>query len=107
MDALPVTEQTGLDYASTNGAMHACGHDLHMAMLVGAARHLSAQRDELPGDVVFMFQPGEEGNNSAGIMIDEGILQRRPDVAPTRPSRCTSGLRTCRPGCSPAVRALS
>ena len=85
MDALPVTEQTGLDYASTNGAMHACGHDLHMAMLVGAARHLSAQRDELPGDVVFMFQPGEEGNNGAGIMIAVLSLSGAPQLQPAWP----------------------
>ncbi|MBO0850067.1 MAG: M20/M25/M40 family metallo-hydrolase, partial [Pseudonocardia sp.] len=59
MDALPITEATGLDYASTiDGAMHACGHDLHTAMLVGAARVLAAHRDALEGDVVFMFQPG-------------------------------------------------
>ena len=62
MDALPVSEATGLDFASAvDGAMHACGHDLHTAMLVGAARLLAAHRDELAGDVVFMFQPGEEG----------------------------------------------
>ena len=61
MDALPVQEATGVEFSSTiDGAMHACGHDLHTAMLVGAARLLSAHRDELPGDVVFMFQPGEE-----------------------------------------------
>ncbi|WP_037062776.1 M20 metallopeptidase family protein [Pseudonocardia acaciae] len=76
MDALPVTEATGVDYASTvDGAMHACGHDLHTAMLVGAARVLAAHRDELPGDVVFMFQPGEEGWDGAGHMITEGILE--------------------------------
>jgi amidohydrolase len=75
MDALPVQEQTGLDYASrVDGAMHACGHDLHTAMLVGAARLLSAHREELRGDVVFMFQPGEEGWDGAGRMLDEGIL---------------------------------
>lgn len=75
MDALPVTEKTGLEFAATNGAMHACGHDLHTAMLVGAARLLATRRDELPGDVVFMFQPGEEsGWDGAGHMIDEGVL---------------------------------
>src|SRR3954452_22693991 len=55
MDALPVAEETGLVFASTNGAMHACGHDLHTASLVGAARLLSARRAELTGDVIFMF----------------------------------------------------
>jgi amidohydrolase len=75
MDGLPVQEATDLEFASEiDGAMHACGHDLHMAMLVGAARLLAAQRDELPGDVVFMFQPGEEGWNGAGRMIEEGVL---------------------------------
>jgi metal-dependent amidase/aminoacylase/carboxypeptidase family protein len=52
MDALPVVERTGLDFAPTNGAMHACGHDLHMAILVGAAQVLSAARQELAGDVI-------------------------------------------------------
>lgn len=75
MDGLPVTERTGVPYASqVDGAMHACGHDLHTAMLVGAARLLSQHRDELAGDVVFMFQPGEEGWDGAGHMIREGVL---------------------------------
>jgi amidohydrolase len=75
MDALPVQEATGVAFASTiDGAMHACGHDLHTAMLVGAARLLSAHRDALAGDVVFMFQPGEEGWDGAGHMLAEGVL---------------------------------
>ncbi|MEU0794448.1 M20 family metallopeptidase [Amycolatopsis sp. NPDC005961] len=75
MDALPVTEASGEEFSSTlDGAMHACGHDLHTAGLVGAARLLAARREELAGDVVFMFQPGEEGWDGAGIMIDEGVL---------------------------------
>ena len=75
MDALPVTERTGLDFASKlDGAMHACGHDLHTAMLAGAARLLSARRDDLAGSVVFMFQPGEEGYAGARYMIEEGVL---------------------------------
>ncbi|WP_410610750.1 M20 metallopeptidase family protein [Amycolatopsis sp. lyj-109] len=74
MDALPVTEASGEEFTSTlDGAMHACGHDLHTAGLVGAARLLAARTD-LPGDVVFMFQPGEEGWDGAGHMIDEGVL---------------------------------
>jgi amidohydrolase len=76
MDALPVTELTGVPYASKiDGAMHACGHDLHTAMLVGAARLLSARQAELPGSVVFMFQPGEEGFAGARMMIEEGVLE--------------------------------
>jgi amidohydrolase len=75
MDALPVQERTGEAFSSeVDGVMHACGHDLHMAMLVGGARLLAAHRDELAGDVVLMFQPGEEGWNGAGAMIDEGVL---------------------------------
>jgi hippurate hydrolase len=83
MDALPMPEDTGLPYASeVHGAMHACGHDLHTAMLVGAARLLSARRDDLSGHVVFMFQPGEEGHHGAQIMLDEGVLDV-VDPAPT------------------------
>jgi hippurate hydrolase len=75
MDALPVTERTGLPYASEiDGAMHACGHDLHTAMLAGAARLLCARRGELAGNVIFMFQPGEEGFGGARLMIEEGVL---------------------------------
>ncbi|CCH80083.1 putative amidohydrolase [Nostocoides japonicum T1-X7] len=84
MDALPVVEETGTAFASTNGAMHACGHDLHTSALVGAARVLSQHRDALAGDVVFMFQPGEEGWDGAGVMIREGVLEasgRRVDHA--------------------------
>lgn len=75
MDGLPVAEETGLDFASDNGAMHACGHDLHTAGLVGATRLLAAHREELPGSVVFMFQPGEEGPGGAEPMIREGLLE--------------------------------
>ncbi|WP_078849719.1 M20 metallopeptidase family protein [Streptomyces sp. NRRL F-5126] len=75
MDAVPVREETGLVHASrTEGVAHACGHDMHTAMLVGAARLLSARREELHGDVVFMFQPGEEGWEGARAMIEEGVL---------------------------------
>jgi len=75
MDGLPMPEDTGLPFASEiHGTMHACGHDLHTAMMVGAARLLSGMRDQLPGRVVFMFQPGEEGHHGAQIMLDEGLL---------------------------------
>ena len=85
MDALPVTERSGVPYASTvAGVMHACGHDLHTAMLAGAARLLSARRDGLAGNVVFMFQPGEEGVGGARNMLAEGVLEaagQRPAAA--------------------------
>src|SRR3712207_6397711 len=74
MDALPLEEKTGLGFASTNGNMHACGHDLHVAGLVGAARLLHARRDELAGDVLFMFQPGEEGQAGGRGVTEEGRL---------------------------------
>src|SRR5258708_27457148 len=82
MDALPVTEATGMEFASRiDGVMHACGHDLHTAMLAGAARLLSARQADLPGSVIFMFQPGEEGQGGARLMIEEGVL----DAAGARP----------------------
>ena len=75
MDALPMPEDTGLDFAShVDGCMHACGHDTHTAMLAGAAHLLSERRDELAGRVLFMFQPGEEGHHGARFMLDEGLL---------------------------------
>ncbi|WP_243228306.1 M20 family metallopeptidase [Microbacterium sp. CIAB417] len=74
MDGLPIAEATGLPFASASGAMHACGHDLHMAGMLGAVRVLAERREELPGTVVFMFQPGEEGQAGGRIMIEEGVL---------------------------------
>lgn len=85
MDALPLQERTGVPYTSMiDGAMHACGHDLHTSMLAGAATLLAERRDQLAGDVVLMFQPGEEGLDGAGVMIREGVLDaagRKPDAA--------------------------
>ena len=75
MDALPMPEDTGLDFASdVDGAMHACGHDTHVAMLTSAARLLTARRADLAGRVLFMFQPGEEGYHGARYMLEEGLL---------------------------------
>ena len=83
MDALPVQEDTGLAFASERpGFMHACGHDLHTAMLVGTARILSSMKNDLAGTVVFMFQPGEEGFFGARFMLEEGLL----DTVEERPT---------------------
>lgn len=82
MDALPMPEETGLPYASrVPGAMHACGHDAHVAMLAGAAELLCRHRDSLAGEVLFMFQPGEEGYHGARFMIEDGLLDPLPDAA--------------------------
>ncbi len=76
MDALPLTEATGADFASENpGCMHACGHDVHMTAALGAARLLAARRESLRGTVVFLFQPDEEGRGGAERMIAAGALE--------------------------------
>ena len=76
MDALPIEEATGLPYASkTPGLMHACGHDGHTAMLLGAARYLAETRN-FSGDAVVIFQPAEEGGAGAKAMIDDGLMDR-------------------------------
>ncbi len=81
-DALPMPEETGLEFSSTiPGAMHACGHDAHVAMLAGAARILCERRDSLAGSVMFMFQPGEEGHHGARFMLDDGLIDPLPDAA--------------------------
>ena len=92
MDALPLHEDTGLDFSSrSDGTMHACGHDTHVAMLAGAARLLSARRDVIPGRVLFMFQPGEEGHHGARFMLDEGLLDV-PPLADGTPSPVTGAF---------------
>ncbi len=86
MDALPIQEETGLPFASQNeGVMHACGHDCHTAMLLGAAEVLAGMRDVMPGTVKLVFQPAEEGTpageqGGAKLMIEEGALED-PDVS--------------------------
>jgi hippurate hydrolase len=86
MDALPLQEETTLPFRSqVDGAMHACGHDTHVAMLTTAARLLAGRREQLAGRVVLMFQPGEEGYHGARHMIEEGLLDRHgPGGRPTR-----------------------
>ena len=82
MDALPMPEETGLDFASAiAGRMHACGHDTHTAMLAGAARMLAEHQGDLAGEVRFMFQPGEEGFHGARFMLDDGLLDPLPEAA--------------------------
>ncbi|PFG57007.1 hippurate hydrolase [Amycolatopsis sulphurea] len=110
MDALPIREETEVEFAATGEAMHACGHDLHATALVGAAHALAPQQSELAGSVVFMFQPGEEGHGGARLMLDEGLL----DAAGERPSAAYTlhvladrprGMAYCRPG--PIMAAYS
>ncbi|KIX12184.1 M20 metallopeptidase family protein [Dethiosulfatarculus sandiegensis] len=79
MDALPVKEETGLSFASTHeGVMHACGHDCHMAMALGAARVLTGMREKIKGQVKFVFQPAEEFPGGAKPMMEEGVLKDPP-----------------------------
>jgi hippurate hydrolase len=103
MDALPLREETGVPFASVvEGRMHACGHDAHVAMLVGAARLLGRRRGDLAGSVLFMFQPGEEGYHGARVMLEEGLLDGAP--APTGAfalhvgARHAAGVVATRPG---------
>ncbi len=108
MDALPMPEDTGLEFASRNdGVMHACGHDAHTSMLASAARLLTDRRGQLAGRVVFMFQPGEEGGFGAKVMLDNGLFDigGRPDAAfalhqtPSMPS----GMIGVKPGATMAA----
>ncbi|MDP7549989.1 MAG: M20 family metallopeptidase [Acidimicrobiales bacterium] len=99
-DALPMTEDSDEDFCSTeSGRAHACGHDAHVAMLVGAARLLCDRQGDIAGRVRFMFQPGEEGAGGAAVMIDEGVLDGVDrafaiHVTPNLPV----GHAACRPG---------
>ncbi len=107
MDALPMPEDTGLDFASEQAnTMHACGHDAHTAMLVGAAQLLAARRDDLAGTVRFMFQPGEEGFHGARSMIEEGVLDD-PSVDVAYALHVTPNLPAGMVGCRPGPQLAS
>jgi amidohydrolase len=98
MDALPITELNPAEYRSTRtGAMHACGHDGHMAILLSIARFLNARRAEVPGTIVFCFQPGEEGPAGNRLMIADGALEN-PHVDRTFALHLYSGLEVGRVG---------
>jgi hippurate hydrolase len=101
MDALPLQEDTGLPFTSSmSGKMHACGHDAHTAMLVGAARLLARHQSEVAGTVRLMFQPGEEGFGGAKVMLEEGLLDCVPSAAFALHAtpRWAAGTVTTRPG---------
>jgi hippurate hydrolase len=106
MDALPLQEDTDVAFKSrVAGQMHACGHDAHTAMLVGAGRLLAARQSEIAGTVRLMFQPGEEGYAGARVMLEEGLLQAPPGGAPPTAAfalhatpRWATGTVSTRPG---------
>ncbi len=100
MDALPMNEDLDVPFRSANeGAMHACGHDAHVAMLVSAARLLAENKDELTGKIRFMFQPGEEGFHGAKYMIEEGVTEGVDRAFAIHIfSTAPSGLMLTRPG---------
>ena len=101
MDALPIEEMTNLPYRSrVPGKMHACGHDGHTAMLLGAARHLARSRD-FSGTAVVIFQPAEEGGAGAKAMIDDGLME----TSPSRKSTPCTMRRKCRSASSPSAKA--
>ncbi|MGD9701886.1 MAG: M20 family metallopeptidase [Acidimicrobiia bacterium] len=92
MDALEMPEDTDVEFESeVDGAMHACGHDTHVAMLAGAAKLLSGRKADLAGRVLFMFQPGEEGHHGARYMLEEGLLAL-PPLADGTPSPVTAAF---------------
>jgi len=108
MDALPMAEPRGLEFASEHeGVMHACGHDAHVAMLVGAARILAAHHRDLAGSIRLVFQPGEEGHHGARVMIDEGLLDGPAPIAAAFALHVNTGLDTGRVAGRPGVALAS
>jgi amidohydrolase len=99
MDALPMPEETRLEFKSRfDGRMHACGHDAHVAMLAGSARILAEQREHLAGEIVFMFQPGEELHGGAEVMLDEGMPEVDGAFALHVAPQIPTGMIGTRPG---------
>jgi len=101
MDALPIREETGLEWASArDGVMHACGHDGHMALVATTAAWLARHRGELPGTVKFIFQPREEKGNGARLLVEQGVLDAPPVAAifavHARPQLAAGQLQLCR-----------
>lgn len=97
MDALPIAETNTFQFASqNNGIMHACGHDIHMSVVLGAAKILTQLKDKINGNIVFIFQPGEEGHGGAKVMINEGVLEdpKVDSIIATHinPSLCTGRI---------------
>ncbi|MGE5629598.1 MAG: M20 metallopeptidase family protein [Caulobacteraceae bacterium] len=97
MDALPIRELTGLPFASENGNMHACGHDAHIAMLLGAVKLLAAHPEQIIGNVKCIFQPGEEGFQGARYMLEEGALEN-PYVDAVLGLHVTNTISELKPG---------
>lgn len=91
MDALKITEKAGLPFSASNGYMHACGHDMHATMLLGAAKLLKAHQDEICGKIKFVFQPNEEGFEGAKAMVKAGVLEG-PKVDAAMALHVSSGL---------------
>lgn len=88
MDALPMKEETSCDFKSTNGCMHSCGHDMHTAMLLGAAKLLKQNQNQIEGTIKLVFQPDEEGFTGAKKMLEAGVLEN-PKVDAAHGDACS------------------
>lgn len=98
MDALPLAERTGLDYAAKGNVMHACGHDMHMASITGTARYLASHRETWAGTLILVGQPAEERGRGALAMLKDGLFKRFPKPDYAIAAHVDSGLETGRIG---------